>query len=87
MDNLSAHKVQGIKEMIENVGAILKYLPPYSPDFNPIELMWSKMKSYLRKWKIRVKEKLPKAILDALSLVIPADSQAWFSHCGYSTFI
>ncbi len=82
MDNLSAHKVQGIKELIEGVGAEVKYLPPYSPEFNPIELMWAKMKAYLRAWKIRIKEKLPKAVTDALSLVEETDCRGWFSHCG-----
>ena len=83
MDNLSSHKVKGIKEMIESVGAKCKYLPPYSPDYNPIELLWSKMKSYLRKWKIRIKEKLPEAITEAISFVTEADCKSWFSHCGY----
>ena len=83
MDNLSSHKVKGIKELIESVGAKLKYLPPYSPDYNPIELLWSKMKSFLRKWKIRVKEKLPEAITNAISFVTESDCHNWFSHCGY----
>lgn len=82
MDNLSVHKVQGIKELIESVGAEVKYLPPYSPELNPIELMWAKMKSYLRAWKIRIKEKLPKAVADALSFVKVSDCNGWFSHCG-----
>ena len=56
MDNLSSHKVSGIEELINAAGATVKYLPPYSPDLNPIELLWSKMKSCLKKWKIRIKE-------------------------------
>ena len=87
MDNLSVHKVKGIKEMIESVGASVKYLPPYSPDFNPIELMWSKMKSYLRSWKIRIKEKLPEAGINALSFVTEDDCHGWFCHCGCSIVI
>ncbi len=55
IDNLSSHKVSGIAQIIEAAGAQVKFLPPYSPDFNPIELMWSKIKTILRKLKIRSK--------------------------------
>lgn len=83
MDNLSSHKVKGIVEAIESVGAFVKFLPPYSPDFNPIELMWSKMKAILRKLKIRSKELLDDAIAEALAAVSCADILGWFQHDGY----
>lgn len=81
MDNLSIHKNKEIEKFINSAGAELKYLPPYSPDLNPIEKMWSKMKSFLRKWKIRTKEFLPAAIDKALSYVRPADCVGWFTSC------
>ena len=83
MDNLSSHKVSGIVEMIEAAGAQVKFLPPYSPDFNPIELMWSKMKAVLRKIKIRSKELLDDAIATALEAVSVPDIVNWFAHDGY----
>lgn len=83
MDNLSSHKDKSIEEMINKVGATVKYLPPYSPNFNPIEMLWSKMKSYLKKWKIRIKEFLPKAIITAISKFTISDCIGWFKYCGY----
>jgi transposase len=83
MDNLSSHKVSGITEAIEAVGAKVLFLPPYSPDFNPIELMWSKVKSILRKLKVRSAELLEDAIALALDSVSPSDTIGWFSHDGY----
>ena len=83
MDNLSSHKDKETEEKIKSVGATVKYLPPYSPDFNPIELLWSKMKSYLKKWKIRIKELLPKAIVTAISKFTISDCIGWFKSCGF----
>lgn len=83
MDNLSSHKVSGILEAIESVGASVKFLPPYSPDFNPIELMWSKIKAVLRKLKVRLKDHLDDAIVCALDSVCPDDILGWFKHDGY----
>ena len=85
MDNLSSHKVSGVAEAIEAVGATVCYLPPYSPDFNPIELMWSKVKAYLRKIKARSKEELEVALTKALEGITKTDIAAWFEKCGYST--
>ncbi len=65
-------------------GATIQYLPPYSPDLNPIEMMWSKMKNYLRKEKARSADVLFGAIGDALNLVSPSDILGWFHHTGYS---
>lgn len=84
MDNLPAHKVAGIKELIEARGAKLIYLPPYSPDLNPIEKCWSKIKTYLRKSKARTREELEKAFREALLLVTEEDAQGWFKSCGYA---
>lgn len=83
MDNLKVHKASAVSELIFAVGATVIYLPPYSPDFNPIEKMWSKMKNYLRKRKVRVKKLLPEAVKEALTLVMPSDCEGWFSCCGY----
>jgi len=83
MDNLSSHKVSGIVEAIEAVGASVMFLPPYSPDLNPIELMWSKIKAILRKLKVRAKEQLDDAIAFALNSVSPSDIAGWFKHDGY----
>jgi transposase len=84
MDNLSSHKVSGISEAIEAAGASILYLPPYSPDLNPIELMWSKIKAVLRKLKARSKDLLDAAIVRAFDSVSCADILAWFSHDGYA---
>jgi len=78
MDNLSSHKVTGVRERIEAVGAELLYLPPYSPDLNPIEKAWSKLKAQLRSAKARTVEALDIAITDLLPTIRPQDAQAWF---------
>ncbi|MFA6187621.1 MAG: transposase, partial [Phycisphaerae bacterium] len=83
LDNLSAHKSQQVRELIESVGAELWYLPPYSPDLNPIEKMWSKVKSILRTLKTRTKEALIDAIAEALERVTASDAKGWFESCGY----
>ena len=84
MDNLPAHKVMGIEQAIESRGASLVYLPPYSPDFSPIEQCWSKVKTWLRKAKARDRETLDMAIVDALGEVTASDAKGWFKHCGYA---
>jgi transposase len=83
MDNLAAHKVEGVRERIEAVGAELLYLPPYSPDFNPIEQCWSKVKQSLRSAKARTVEVLEAAVAQALASITPQNASAWFAHCGY----
>ena len=83
MDNLSCHKVKGIRELIERTGARLEYLPPYSPDLNPIEKMWSKVKGILKKLKSRSEEKLFDGIAEALSKVSKSDALGWFNSSGY----
>lgn len=84
MDNLPCHKVAGIRETIEGVGAYLTYLPLYSPDLNPIEEMWSKIKAYLCKVKARSPDRLLPEISNAFRLVRPDDIRGWFCHSGYS---
>jgi transposase len=83
MDNLGAHKVQGIREAIESRGAEVIYLPPYSPDLNPIEQCWSKLKSAARAIGARTREALEEAIKTVIKIVSQADALAWFAHCGY----
>jgi transposase len=78
MDNLSSHKVDGVRESIEKARAELLYLPPYSPDLNPIEKAWAKLKQLLRSAKARSKGALDQAITEALKLISPDDTKAWF---------
>jgi transposase len=83
MDNLSAHKGERIRELIEERGCELAYLPSYSPDLNPIEEAFSKIKGLVRKAEARTKEALIEAIGTALSAVTSDDVRAFFEHCGY----
>ena len=82
MDNLSAHKVAGVRELILAAGAELLYLPPYSPDLNPIEKAWAKLKQFLRALRARTAEALEQAVAQALPCITPDNAQAWFRHCG-----
>jgi len=84
MDNLPAHKSAGIEALIEAQGARLIYLPPYSPDFNPIELAWSKVKTTLRRLKARTLPDVIEALNQALLAITSQDIQGWFTHCGYA---
>jgi transposase len=78
MDNLSAHKASAVRQSIEKTGAEVLYLPPYSPDLNPIEKAWAKLKQLLRGVKARSKDALDQAITDALPSITPGNAQAWF---------
>lgn len=80
MDNLSAHKMHRIARLFEKAGITLRYLPPYSPDFNPIEQMWSKIKAILRRIQARGQEALEEAIATALGEVTPSDLKGYFFH-------
>ncbi len=84
MDNLSSHKRAGVKEAIESVGAHLAYLPPYSPDLNPIELAFSKLKTMLRKSAERTVEGLWTRIGQLLDHFTPEECRNYFRHCGYT---
>jgi transposase len=83
LDNLPAHKVAGVRALIEARGAQLLYLPPYSPDFNPIEQAWSKIKELLRALKARTLPLLDDAVTAALAAITPDNAVGWFRHCGY----
>ena len=84
LDNLSSHKNQEARDLIESVGAELWFLPPYSPDLNPIEKMWSKIKAILRTLKARTEKALINAIAKALEAVTTSDAKGWFKSCGYT---
>jgi len=83
LDNLGAHKPQHILDRITAAGAGYRFLPPYSPDLNPIENCWSKLKELLKKMRARTVAKLDRAIARAIDLITPSDASAWFRHCGY----
>jgi transposase len=83
MDNLSAHKGERVRELIEGKGCQLIYLPPYSADFNPIEGAFSKLKSYLRGACARSQDTLMEIIGEALSTISTSDALGYFEHCGY----
>jgi transposase len=85
MDNLSAHKGGRVKEIIEGRGCELIYLPPYSPDFNPIEEAFSKVKGLIRRAEARTREALVEAIGQALDAVTDQDARGFFEHRGYRT--
>jgi transposase len=82
-DNLSAHKVAGVEELLAARGARLLRLSPYSPDFNPIEQCWSKIKTCLRRAKARTVEALLAAVKEALDTITATDIRGWFEHGGY----
>ena len=83
MDNLSAHKRAGVREAVEAVGASLRYLPPYSPDLNPIEQAFAKLKALLRKAGKRTVEELWEFLGQALDAFAPQECRNYFRHCGY----
>lgn len=84
MDNLSSHKGPRVRELIEGCGAEVLYLPPYSPDLNPIELSFSKIKQLLRGLACRTRDALWKAMQSVLDAVTPTDAANFFTHCGYT---
>lgn len=84
LDNLGAHRASRIEEVAATRGAQVLWLPPYSPDYSPIEQCWSKIKSYLRGAKARTGDELNKALARAIKLVTKADICGWFKHCGYT---
>lgn len=84
LDNLSSHKDPQSLSLIQEAGCLVRFLPPYSPDLNPIEKMWSKIKTLLRSAKARSSRALSKAIAAALARVTPKDAKNWFASCGYS---
>jgi len=85
LDNLSPHKDKQAIELIRSAGTDVWFLPPYSPDLNPIEKMWSKIKEFLRAAKARTQEALLNAIAAALKAITQQDAKGWFQSCGYGT--
>jgi len=83
IDNLNVHKSARARALIEGCGAHLEFLPPYSPDFNPIEQCWSKIKTVLRRLKARTFDELVEALSVAFESISPKDARAWFAYCGY----
>ena len=83
LDNLGAHRASCIEEIAMSCGARVLWLPPYWPDFSPIEQMWSKLKTHLRKMKARSREELDRAVAEGLKLITGSDCRSWFKHCGY----
>lgn len=84
MDNLSAHKGEKVRELVEGAGCEVLYLPPYSPDFNPIEEAFSKVKGLMRRAEARTREALVEAMGKALGAVGASDASGYFEHSGYS---
>ena len=84
MDNLSPHKNERTLALLAQAGAEVAFLPAYSPDFNPIEKMWSKVKASLRSAEARTQDTLLAALASALERVTPQDATNWFASCGYS---
>ena len=82
MDNMRTHHVKEVQTLLQEAGMKLLYLLAYSPDLNPIENMWSKIKAFLRKLKIRSLSLLPQGIAEAFSLIRPSDCNGWFSAAG-----
>jgi transposase len=82
-DNLPAHKGAGVRKAIEAAGCRVRFLPPYSPDLNPIEPAWSKLKSYLRAVKARARGVLEEAVAAGLQRISAQDARGYFTHCGY----
>ena len=84
LDNCSIHKQEELEEALAAVGAWVLFLPPYSPDFNPIENCWSKVKACLRSLKPRTYDALQDALVTAFASITSTDIQGWFLHCGYT---
>jgi transposase len=87
MDNLSAHKGERVRVLIEQRGCEILYLPSYSPDFNPIEEAFSKIKGFLRKVEARSREALLEALGAAISAITHRDARGFFEHCGYGAMV
>ncbi len=83
LDNLGAHRASRIEQIASNCGAKVVWLAPYSPDFSPIELMWSKLKTLFRASKARTREEIEQGLQKALERITESNCRAWFRHCGY----
>lgn len=87
MDNLAAHYAEGVKESIEGAGASVLFLPPYSPELNPIEHTWSKLKALLRRAEARTLRLLAAALSESSSRITSRDINGWFRDCGYEAHL
>jgi len=87
LDNVGAHRTAEVRRLIEATGARVLYLPPYSPDLNPIEPCWAKMKTLLKEFGARTRDALDEAIRRAMDLIDDSDAAAWFGHCGYASHL
>jgi transposase len=85
LDNLAVHKIGGLREWLAARGVQVLFLPPYSPDFSPIEQAWSKLKTKLRTCAARSCEALQEALHEAVDWITSQDARNWFDHCGYHT--
>ena len=83
MDNVSFHKRESVIQAIESVGAKVVFLPQYSPEFNPIENMWSKLKCYLKSMKVKTFNDFQEHLRNGLNSITEYDCESWFNHCGY----
>ena len=83
LDNVNFHKLSSIIEAIESVGVSVVFLPQYSPELNPIENMWSKLKAYLKTKKVKTLNELKKHLKTGLERITEYDCESWFDHCGY----
>jgi transposase len=83
MDNLSAHRDKRAREAIQDAGATILFLPPYSPEWNPIEKVWSKLKDFVRRRVTDTRELFDDAVAEAMSAITSHDLRAWYTHCGY----
>ena len=84
MDNMKSHHAKAVKNLLDSSEIRYIYLPPYSPDLNPIEKLWSTVKAFLRKFKARTLDALPNAIQNAFHAVTVSDCSGWFCFCGYA---
>jgi len=84
MDNVKFHQQEIIKMLIESTGAKVVFLPPYSPDLSPIEKMWSKIKTIIKRYKPRSEEEFHNALFNAACAVNEDDLESWFEECGYA---
>ena len=85
LDNLAVHQLGGVREWLATRGVALLFLPPYSPDFSPVEQAWSKLKTKLRTGAARCYEALQDALYEAIDWITSHDARNWFDHCGYHT--
>ncbi|CAN5467146.1 hypothetical protein BH10PSE19_BH10PSE19_01240 [soil metagenome] len=83
MDNVGFHKVAGVEDIIKSCGCELIYLPPYSPDLLPIENMWSKLKTGLRKFAASCENTFKETIRESFESISSSDLHSWYQHCGY----